>query len=453
MKNKTTMAILFVALLLPMVAAVNALTVTIDEPTNNSVHLDNDVLLKSHMDANGTMKYTLDSSSEVVVCNDCSSFQVTLNNLANSDHTVKVIGLAGNDTDDASVIFRVNETQEVDVTITQPTQGSLHLDNDVILRATMNVVGTLKYKLDNQSEVVACTSCSSFSKTLKDLSNGQHTVKVTGLSGSKSDDATVNFTVNQSTTTTVKPKENETGEPRFALGFQKLPQQFAAGEVTEAQLKSILENNKLNPGIINRLAKTGKLTPSLIDTITETQFLPKGIAGKLLGVLGFGKNKAVETLIKNYNLTDAQLINLISHSELPAGQVKQLLKSRNLSQDMINALLSNQRLSNGVIKQLVESQTLTPANVQQLIENQKLNKKAVYALIQQQLLDNETIEKIKTYGNGDIEKQLEKFQERQEKRNGQDKENDEDDEDSDESSSSPGKSGKRLSLGKQKGRD
>ena len=456
MKNKLmVLTILFVAALLPAVMA-DSLTVAIDQPTNNSMHLSNDVLLKSHMNENGTIKYKLDSNSEVVVCNDCSNFQVTLNNMANGLHTVKVTGVTSNETDDSTISFSVNETQDLVVTITQPSENSLHLNNDVILRASMNTAGTLKYKLDSNAEVTTCANCSTFSAVLRDLVNGQHTVKVTGTSGSKTDDATVNFRVNQTgTTTTVKPKENETREPRFALGFQKLPQQFLAGEITEAQLKSILENNKLNPGIINRLAKTGKLTPALIDTITNTQFLPRGIAGKLLGILGFGKNKAVESLIKNYNLTDSQLINLISHSELPAGQVKQLMKTRSLSQDIINALLSNQHLSNGVIKQLVESQTLTPANVQQLIENQKLNKKIVYTLIQQQLLDNATIEKIKAYGNGDIEKQLEKFQQHEQKRESkQEDEEDEDSDDEDEEKSDKGKrKGKGLSLGRQKGRE
>lgn len=366
MKNLKTIAILFVAMLLPMVSAVQALTVTIDEPTISSTHLQNDVLLRAHMDENGTLKYKLDGNSEVVVCNTCSSFQ----------------------------------------------------------------------------------------NTLLDLSNGQHTIKVTGVAGNNTDDATVNFTVNQTGTTTTVPKENETGEPRFATGFNKLPQQFLAGEITEAQLKSILENNKLNPGIINRLAKTGKLTPSLIDTITETQFLPTGIAGKLLGILGFGKNNAFESLIKNYNLTDAQLVALFKHSQLPSGTVKHLIKERSLSQSAINALLENQELKPGIIKQLVESQTLTPANVQQLIENQKLNKKIVYTLIQQQLLDNATIEKIKVYGNGDVEKQLEKFQQHEQKRvSKQENKEDEDSSDDDERGKSDSARGKKFSLGKQKGKE
>lgn len=453
MKNKLmTLAILFVAALLPAVMA-DSLTVTIDQPTNNSMHLSNDVLLKSHMDDNGTLKYKLDSNSEVVVCNDCSNFQVTLNNLADGLHTVKVTGVTSNETDDTAVSFIVNETQDLVVTITQPSENSLHLDNDVILRASMNAAGTLKYKLDSNAEVTTCTNCSTLSVVLRDLADGQHTVKVTGTSGSKTDDATVTFRVNQTGTTTTVPK-NETGEPRFALGFQKLPQQFASGEISEAQLKSILEANKLNPGVINRLARTGKLTPSLIDTITNTQFLPQGIAGKLLGILGFGKNKAVESLIKNYNLTDAQLMNLISHSELPAGQVKQLMKSRSLSQDMINALLSNQHLSNGVIKQLVESQTLTPANVQKLIDNQKLNKKIVLSLIEQQLLDNNTISQLKTFGNGDLEKQLEKFQQQEQKRESkQEDKEDEDSSDDNERGKSGSARGNRLSLGKQKSRE
>ncbi len=456
MKNKLmVLTILFVAALLPAVMA-DSLTVTIDQPTNNSMHLSNDVLLKSHMNENGTLKYKLDSNSEVVVCNDCSNFQVTLNNMANGLHTVKVTGVTSNETDDSTISFSVNETQDLVVNITQPSENSLHLNNDVILRASMNTAGTLKYKLDSNAEVTACANCSTFSVVLRDLTNGQHTVKVTGTSGSKTDDATVNFTVNQSTTTTVKPKENETGEPRFATGFNKLPQQFASGEISEAQLKSILESNKLNPGVINRLAKTGKLTPSLIDTITETQFLPPGIAGKLLGVLGFGKNNAFESLIKNYNLTDTQLVALFKHSQLPSGTVKHLIKERSLSHSAINALLENQELKPGIIKQLVESQTLTPANVQQLIENQKLNKKVVYTLIQQQLLDNATIEKIKAYGNGDIEKQLEKFQEKEHKRESKQEEDEDEDDDSSEDNER-GKSdsarGKKISLGKQKGGD
>lgn len=445
------LTILFVAALLPAVMA-DSLTVTIDQPTNNSMHLSNDVLLKSHMNENGTLKYKLDSNSDVVVCNNCSNFQVTLNNMANGLHTVKVTGVTSNETDDSTISFSVNETQDLVVTITQPSENSLHLNNDVILRASMNTAGTLKYKQDSNAEVTACANCSTFSVVLRDLANGQHTVKVTGTSGSKTDDATVTFSVNQS-----KPKENETEKHKFAKGFQKLPQQFAAGEVSEAELKSILQSNRLNPGLLNRLARTGKLTPDLIDTIIETQFLSAGKAGKLLGILGFGRNKVVETLARNYNLTDEQLARILERSEMPKGAIQKMIKDIKLGQKAISSLIENQELNPGVIRKLVESQTLTPGNVQRLIENQKLNKKVVYTLIQQQLLDNETIEKIKAYGNGDIEKQLEKFQEKQDKKQEKQQKNDDDNgsKDGNEKSKSvsKGNSGKRLSLGKQKGRD
>ncbi len=454
MNKQITIGILLVAILSAMAFA-HAPTVTIEQPVSSSIHLDDDVLLKAKMDDNGTIKYKLDINSEIVVCNNCSSFQVTLNNLANGQHTVKVTGLAHeNETDDATVAFTVNKSQQeqLSVTIQQPVSSSIHLDDDVILRASMNLPGLMKYKLDSNAEITACSSCSNFQATLNDLSDGQHTVKVTGISGNQSDDASVTFKVNETET-----NDNKT-DKKFAKGFEKLPQQFASGEITEAELKFILEANRLPPGVINRLAKTGKLTPSLIDTIIGTQFLPAGIAGKLLGVLGFGKNKAFNTLLKEYNLTESQLAKLIENSELPQGAIKKLIKELDLSSGSIDSLLTNQDLRHGTIKQLIESQTLTPANVQNIIDSQDLNKKIVLLLIKQQLLDNQTIAQLKQFGNGKLQRELDKFQSKQDKEEDKadkaremGKEKDEDD-DNEGPSGRKQERNKGLSLGKQKGR-
>jgi len=188
-------------------------------------------------------------------------------------------------------------------------------------------------------------------------------------------DNTTTTTIDGNTTTTIDNTTTTIEESRFTEGFQKLPKEYASGQVSDSELLSIIESNKLNPGIINRLAKTGRLTQEHIDAITETQFLPVGIFRKLLGRIGFGKNRPVESLIDNYNLTDSQLSSLIRNSELPSGTIKKIAGGKFAGAKTVTSLITTQELRSGAIKKLIDNQDLTQENIDTLLENPRLKNK------------------------------------------------------------------------------
>jgi hypothetical protein len=137
-------------------------------------------------------------------------------------------------------------------------------------------------------------------KQNRSLPNGAHILSVQAWTGNETINRSVMFfitaLVNQTNGSngtpgngtgneTVPPPGNGTGEPRFTVGLNKLPQEFASGNMTDAELASIIRANKLTPGVINRLIKTGKLGNESINAIIETQKTPPGIFRKLFWLL------------------------------------------------------------------------------------------------------------------------------------------------------------------------
>ena len=243
-----------------------------------------------------------------------------------------------------SVMAQDNEILEV--VIIEPEDLLLINTSDIILSAEMNKQGNMSHKLDDNNFTLECVNCFNFTIELENLTNGMHQIFVKG--------ETVNETVNTSLfflINTTLPSDNMSeppdagdgtnmsdgndtnvsdGEinklPRFSLGFNKLPKRFDRGELSPEELTGMILNNKLNPGIINRLAKTGKLSQENKDAIINNQFLPPGILNKLLGLIGFARNDNLEEFVENSNLTDSQLSTLIERNKIPKKTAVKLIE-------------------------------------------------------------------------------------------------------------------------------
>ena len=226
-----------------------------------------------------------------------------------------------------------NETNETNTTVIQdfslivasPT-NSVYNTTSVQVNVYSNLtLESLTLRKDSGSFETLCTNCSGYNQPI-DFTNGSHMLTAKGLLEGVEKTADVNFSVvlpeivnntnatngtntttpGNNTNTTLPPaniSSNHTGNRTFAKGFQQLPKSVENGELTDAELADIIRNNKLNPGIINRLIKSGKLGNESMEAIIDTQFNPPGIFRKLLGWIGFKQKSYPELIYDNYNTT------------------------------------------------------------------------------------------------------------------------------------------------------
>ncbi len=258
------------------------------------------------------------------------------------------------------------------------------------------MTGNISYKLDTNNFIVGCSNCSNFTNSLSNVSEGIHFLSVKGETENKTKEAGLFFLVNL-TLSRVSNRTNESvnnftrnNETRFSLGFQKLPKQFGNGEISASELTNIIRNNKLNPGVINRLVKTGKLTQENVDAIVETQFLSPGILNKLLGKIGFARNNNLEDFIENINLTDSQLSTLIERNQISEKTIRKLIK-RELGEKSLDSLIK--KSDEKILYNLIKRQTLSGDNIRNILEKNPSHE-IINLLIQNQILDEENINTI-----------------------------------------------------------
>ena len=298
--------------------------------------------------ANGTadeLSYTVGNLTDM--CSNCSDLLDSLE-LEPGNYTLTATELIGNASTEVIVEFSVilnetdtNETDENETNETEVNMTSLELtvnsplaqeyESPVSFDFTTNMPATISYRLAD-ADILACENCTSF-QTDVNLTDGNHSVFVQAFTENESANETVLFTVvtpdttpptNETGNETDEGPTNETGEPRFTVGLNKLPQQLEAGELSDADLAEIIRANRLNPGVINRLVKTGLLGEESLDAIIETQRTPPGIFRRLLGFFGIHIPTAKDNIPEYYNLSDDQAAELMTDEDVSEETVEEL---------------------------------------------------------------------------------------------------------------------------------
>ena len=364
--------------------------------------------------------YELDSNSAVTLCNNCTGSFTILYNLSSGVHLVKVRAVDGfAQTAQVNRAFEVNVSEPLvtlNLNVISPLNQTYATDN-ITLSAITNKLANISYKLGAGDKVLGCTNCTSYSRNFVDMHNGFHDLWIYASDNSSNVEVLRRFYVNVS-----QPERNETHRNftgGYARGFEKLPKDFASGTVTNAELIEIMNSNKLNPGVLNRLIKTGKLSNESITVMIETQFMPPGIMHKLFGWLGWGNNGLVEELMKHYNLSEAQIQELINKQTLPRATLQKLIKKRALSEETIQALIekiNNTKTQRKVYEDLAKYQTLTPENVNALLNISGFKKNVVKNLVKYQVLDNDTVSELTNWTKDkNFRKEIEKNQRTEER--------------------------------------
>lgn len=287
-----------------------------------------------------TITYQLNNETPIIACQNCTNVNDTLS-LTEGNYTLLVRGIIENQTIQENVSFNIilpvnetpgdNETQEdnFSLSLTSPINTTYN-DLEVQLNIEADkVIDQISYILNSANKTILCQNCSSYNTTIT-ASEGSNSLIVKGILNVTEKQVTVNFFVELPQNQTNQTNENET-KPRFSLGFNKLPKLVMMGDITDEELAEIIRSNAINPGIINRLIKTGRLGEESIQAILDTQFNPPGILRKLLGFIGFKHKSHAELIYENYNLTETGQQKLLMRDDLPeeyTNKIKQNLQKK-----------------------------------------------------------------------------------------------------------------------------
>lgn len=317
----------YIILLLMVMMIPTAYALEIESPTAQDYFGNVEVLITEDKIVD-SINYSIGEFNQS--CENCSNISQTLE-LESGTYELIASSYDGENQTSKNVTFTVLEN--LTIVIKSPMAGNN--TNPVLINFSTNSLSNLTYNLDG-NETVVCDSCSQFS-TSKNLSIGNHTLTVLASNQFQSVNKTLKFRVVNLTNVTIEPDNstnttnNETEDesddeeyPRFTLGLNKLPQALEAGELTDEELAQIIRNNRLNPGVTNRLIKTGLLGDESIDAIIETQKTPPGIFKKILGFFGFEVKTAKEELIEEYNLSSNQKVKLITDQDISEETVEEL---------------------------------------------------------------------------------------------------------------------------------
>lgn len=335
--------------IMAMFLALTVAGLTIESPeeaiyVTDEVPVDLPLIITSNITFDN-ISYQINNGSLMLACENCSGVNDTLN-LSEGNYTLLVQGALGNDTTEQIVSFTLevnetldNETPDNDTNVTDfsliiinPVNTTYNSEDVALDILSDSILEQISYILDLDNETIVCENCSSYSGTLT-ISEGSHTLTVRGILEAVEKQAVVSFLVevpevndtpdNETPDNDTSP-DNETEEPRFSLGFNKLPKALMNDGITDEELAAIINENKLNPGIINRLIKTGKLGELSQQAIIDTQFNPPGIFKKLLGLIGFTHKSHSELIYENYNLSEMVEQNLLGRDDLPEDYVNEI---------------------------------------------------------------------------------------------------------------------------------
>jgi hypothetical protein len=363
--NMKTTILMTVFMIVAAVLAYSVNGFSIESPVHTAYNTSDVMLSIVHNETLDNITYTIDSGSNNLACENCSNFTTTLN-LTEGNHTVAASGMLGNDSFstnvDFSIVFPVSETenntdnnttnetnatQDFSLSIGSPTSQTYTTHLIWVSLMTNTTVDNMSYSVDGGLSILACSNCSVYNTTLT-MSDGMHMLNASATWMDLTKWASVSFNVNTTVTqnntnmtnqtnTTGNTTGNNTGNntgnqsmnrtgPRFSLGFEKLPQAVEAGNISDSELAQIIRNNSLNPGILNRLIKTGKLGNESINAIIDTQKTPWGIFKKIFNWLGVKQESYSSLIYDNYQLSDDQEKKLANREDLPQGYKKNIEK-------------------------------------------------------------------------------------------------------------------------------
>ncbi|MBR9701134.1 hypothetical protein GOV11_04685 [Candidatus Woesearchaeota archaeon] len=338
-----------------------ALALTIDSPSGE-VESPVDVLVTAN-ETQDSIEFSISPGDITLSCDNCSELADSYE-LDAGNYTLTASSDLGNLTDEATVDFSVmeievndtpdndtpvndtpvndTETESLELSIISPEAGEQ--GPNVTFSFETNLLADISYSLGNES-VDACQNCTLYVED-RTLEEGDYTLTVSAILGNETDEKIVLFNIviptndtpvndtddnqtdtNQTDDDTTDDTTDDDGMPRFTLGLNKLPQSVEAGELTDSELAAIIRANNLNPGIINRLVKTGLLGNESIDAIIETQKTPPGIFRKMFGFFGIHIKTPKEKLMTEYDLTLEQEEELLEQDDVQTVAKKKIAKS------------------------------------------------------------------------------------------------------------------------------
>mgnify|MGYP003970262509 CR=1 FL=1 len=218
-----------------------------------------------------------------------------------------------------SVFAELDEVLFEIVTPTDRTYNETNIALEIISNVTLD---NITYQINNEDLVLGCEICNFANETL-DLEEGNYTISAYGYLNEESIDDSVDFTVQLSDHDYTNEEEQSS---RFTTGLNKLPQMLTNGEITDEELAEIISSNLLNPGIINRLIKTGMLGNKSIDAIIDTQSTPPGIFRKIFSFFGFGNPTFAESIYEDYNLSENTKQKMLEKDLLPKKEMNEIKK-------------------------------------------------------------------------------------------------------------------------------
>lgn len=298
----------------------------------------NDTTIPVNVTSNETLEslsYALDGGNATTACTNCSGFQGELI-LAEGQHTLSFTGTAGNDTYEDEVSFTINLTQTndteqnetTDFTLTLTPTGTIEDDETTVKAQADQTLDTITLEAGGQN--ATCTGCDELELELDELADGTHTISATGTLGNLTKIYNESFTVNaqdDDENETDEDEENETA-PRFSIDQNMLPKDVEIGLYTDAELAEIIRTNNLNPGVVNRLIKTGMLGNESIEALLEYDFQPRGVFGKLFYKLGFKGHTHVSRIAKRYTVNESVQAKIANHGEASNKQAKVAAKTQ-----------------------------------------------------------------------------------------------------------------------------
>ena len=290
----------------------DAFELTVTDPQNETYVRRAPLTVSTNHEANIT--YTI-ADETIVLCEDCTEADATLE-LDAGHYTVLIEANHNDEVLNETVSFTIADFS-VKIESPQPRTYTGSLPFSVLVNVTASdTLDSIEATLDGSE--FSCASCSALTRTVS-LDEGDYTIRVTGTLSGETHEANVTFSVR------AQPSE-EPDEPRFTTGLQHLPQAVERGDYTDEQLARIIRENELNPGVLNRLIKTGMLGEQSIDAILETQFAPPGILWRLLGWLGIGRPSVPEAVAQHYDVTESQAQTIAVRPDTPPGLAKRVVE-------------------------------------------------------------------------------------------------------------------------------
>jgi len=275
---------------------------------------DETVTLEFTTERTADVSYVLDGD-EFLACDDCTEFEEEVE-LDEGEHTLEVIATTDDDEERVELEFEVI-LDELRVVIGSPDEEQ---DETVTLEFWTNQDADVTYTLDDE-DFAACEDCSYFTKTVT-LEEGEHELLVRAENDDGTDTESIDFTV-----TLDEEEEEEDDEHRYMEGFNKLPQMLENGEIDDEELADILRNNRVPPGVINRLIKTRLLEEESLYAILEYQMSPPGIFKKFWGWFGWRATSHSELVYDRYDLSEKNEQKILRCSDFPEDKKEKVKES------------------------------------------------------------------------------------------------------------------------------